>query len=526
MSLWQRFRAALNTFTGNYDKMGFPIDIGASTSSGEAVGPESAKGLSTYFACIRNGAEDIAKLPLVVYERTENGGKKRAQNNPIYTLLDETPNGEMGAMTFRETLQGWAFAAGNGYAEIQRSGSGAPIALWPIHWSRVTVERANEELVYKIRNDNGTQTILTQFEIFHIRGVGDGPVGWSVLRCASESIGLGLAAQKYGASFFGKGAAIKGVLSHPMQLSPEAGQRLRDSWRKTYAGPGAEQVAILEEGMKFEKLGAPPEEAQFLETREFQVEDICRWFRMPPNKVGHFKRAQGWTSLELSNTDYVVDTLFPWCRRWEEEIQRKLFTASERSRFFAEHLFEGLLRGDAAARAAFYKAMQEMGAMNSNEIRARENLEPHKEGNTYFISANLKTFDMMKAEAAPVATMTANVSQPIVVEDSAVVALKRRMAEEAARRVLAKEQKAIERASKKADFATWAEEFYREQASYQREAFTPITANVESLDAWCQLSAGIRKAWVVMNVNSIDWGALQTELVQGFFDNEVSHAQS
>lgn len=360
--------------------------------SGIKVNSESAMALSAYYACIRAISEDVAKLPLITYRRLPRG-KERAGNHLNYATLHDAPNPNMSAMSFRETITHWALGWGNGYAEIAWNGYGSPV-LYLIHPSRVRVEQEGASLAYYIANENGTSLRMPPEKILHIHGLGcDGLTGYSVLRYAAESVGLGLAAQAFGSSFFGNGANGGSVLEHPAELSDKAYTRLRESWQEKYVGlKNANSPIILEGGAKFNRVSIPPDEAQFLETRQFNVEDICRWFRVPPYKVQNLLRAQGWSTLDATNTDYVTDTLLPWLVRWEQEIKRKLFVGD--SEHYAEHLVNGLLRGDMKTRADFYRSQFGIGAMSINDIREAENQNPVDGGDTYFVPSNMTPLEL------------------------------------------------------------------------------------------------------------------------------------
>jgi HK97 family phage portal protein len=368
---------------------------GMRTSAGIAVGPVTAMTLPIYYACLRNISEDVGKLPLHTYRRMARG-KERAVDHPAYALLHDAPNPDMSAMTFRETLTHHALAWGNGYAQILWDGRTVE-SLWPIHPSRVQVRRDDDgRLVYDVYG--GELTLpggsragirrLRQENVLHIKGLGaEGTEGYSVLRLAAESLGMTLAAQTFGATFFGNGTTIGAILTHPNTLSEKATQRLRESWQTIYGGPGnANKMAILEEGMKYERLGIPPEEAQFLETRQFQVEEVCRWFRMPKSKI-HDLTDSTYSNMEQQNLEYVPDTLMPWLVRWEQELKRKLFV--DEPAYFAEHAVQGLLRGDQAARASFYKDLFGVGAISPNDIRELENMNSlGPQGDQYFVASN------------------------------------------------------------------------------------------------------------------------------------------
>lgn len=365
--------------------------VGEKNTSGVAVNEQTAMRAATVFACVRNIAEDIAKLPLILYRRMKPRGRDRATELPLYYILHDTPNDEMTAMDFRQAIMIDVLLGGNGYAEIVRNGGNDVVALNKISRQRVTPERNDaRQLVYRVSNESGADSFLSQNEILHVRGIGDGLVGWSVIKLAKETIGLAIAAETSGAGFFGNSSLPTGVLETKEKISKEAMANLRESWNKIHGGAeNRHKIAILEQGLSFKAMSISNEDAQFLESREFSVEDVCRWFRMPPHKVGHLKRATGWSTLEATNTDYLTDTLMPWMERWEQEIQRKLIPAKE-SELYCEHLVDALLRGDTAARSAFYREQFMIGAMSQNDIRESENRNPiGDEGDTYYVPLNM-----------------------------------------------------------------------------------------------------------------------------------------
>lgn len=397
--------------------------LGGRTSAGIDVSPASAMTLSSYFGAVRAISEDIAKLPLITYRRLTPRGKERALDHPVYPLLHDAPNAEQTAMAWRETLMDHALTWGNGYSEIIRQGGRIVGFGRPIHPSRVEVKFDEDlQLVYDVRSHDinivvegmqGFETIrIPQADMLHIHGLGSGITGYSVAQLAAESLGLSLAAQQFGATFFGNGTNLSGVLTHPAQLSDTALAHLRDSWTQLYGGPeSSNKPAILEEGMTWERIGVPPEDAQFLETREFQVSEVARWFRIPPHKIAHMKEAT-FSNIEHQAQEYVVDTLTPWAVRWEQELKRKVFMNN--SEFFAEHLFTALLRGDQQARSNFYRTRFYIGSLSPNDIRELENENPILDedgtpdpaGDMYYIQNNLATLATIAGTRAPVQTMT------------------------------------------------------------------------------------------------------------------------
>lgn len=368
---------------------------GVTTSdAGVNVGPESALRFSAYYAILRAISEDVAKLPLKLYKADSSGrGRSIKRDDPRYRLLHDTPNSEMTAMAFREMMTMWALGWGGGIAWIERSPSNDPKALWPIHPRRVEfVRRESDRAVFwKIHDEDGFNEPIAvpDEDVVHIRGFGEGPIGYSLLGVAANAIGLGLAAQRFGSAFYKNGTQIGGVLTHPKTLSETALARLRESWTARHGGSGnAGKPAILEEGMTFTPHSVNPDEAQFIETRKFQIEDLCRFGRIPPHKIQHLERAT-FSNIEHQAIEYVQDTLMPLFVRWEQELNRKLLFPSERGWFF-EHNADALLRGDSQARAQAQKLRLESGAMSPNDIREQENMNPIEGGDVYVIPMNME----------------------------------------------------------------------------------------------------------------------------------------
>jgi HK97 family phage portal protein len=473
--------------------------FGPRTRSGEDVTPATAMTLSTYFACVRNLSEDLGKLPFMVY-REEVSGRERVPGHPMYQLLHDAPNPETTSMTFRETLTSWAASWGNGYAEIQRDGRGLPVALWPIHPSRVRVHRDIDSgaLVYDVSADVSAGGIaygavrLRPEDVLHIHGLGDGVCGYSVLRFAAESLGVGLAAQSFGAAFFANGAAMSGILTHPGKLEDKARANLRESWAAAYGGARkAGATAVLEEGVTYERTSVPPDEAQFLETRQFQVEEVCRWFRMPPHKVQNLLRST-FSNIEAQNTEYVIDTLMAWAVRWEQEVRRKLLAGTD---LVAEILFTGMLRGDQNARANFYRTMVNIGALSPNEVREAENLN---DGGTaldrYYMQSNMLPLEFIGTTTTRSPAITDGPAPSTPAEDPAAADVAARadvgaqidhlrpLFLDACSRVLHREVVGAAPAGKKysgnaRNLRNWADEFYAEQHEYLRDALAPaVTA--------------------------------------------------
>ncbi len=453
---------------------------GRETTSGERINPEKSLTLSAYYACIRSISEDIAKLPFMVYRALSPRGKERVRDHPVYPLLHHAPNDEMTAMSFRETMTHWAMGWGGGVAEIERTERGIPAALWPIHPSRVEIRRdASRSIIYVVRSDDITPSrnrsvavILQPRDVLHIHGLGvDGLHGYSIAQLARESIGLGMAAQRFGSSFFGHGATMGVVLEHPGQLQPTAIDNLRRSWSEMHEGAqNAYKTVILEQGMKANQTSIPPEQAQFLQTRYFQVEDIARWFRMPPHKIQHLLRST-FSNIEAQAIEYVGDTLVPWLVRWEQESKRKLFRPDEVD-LFAEHVIQALLRGDQKARSEFYSKQFAVGALSSNDIREKENENPVLGGDQYFVPMNLRPIDQPPAASGN--GVRSNGTARRTEAHDAFIGLFM----DGADRVMAKACRATARAAGKYDtddaFREWASRFRSEQETYMVTVFAPV----------------------------------------------------
>lgn len=372
---------------------------GEATAAGVRVSEETALHYAPFFAGVRLIAEDVGSLPLITYERLADDGKSRARNHSLYGLLHDAPNDVMSAITFRSTLQAHALTWPAGYAYVVRE-HGEVTELWPLRPDRIHPDTRTVPgqpgkvlLSYKYLDPvNNIQARLLPDEVFAVGGLGfDGISGYSIISLARQSIALGLAAERYGASVFGNGSKPGGVLKHPKTLSEGAQNRLRANWENLHRGlDRAQRVAILEEGLDYEAVGIPPNDAQFLETRRFQVSDQARWLRLPPHKIADLERAT-FSNIEEQALDYVTGSLRIWLVRWEQSIKLRLFTMQERARFFAEHLVDGLLRGDIKTRYEAYAIGRQWGWLSADDIRALENLNPLPDGrgSIYLVPLNM-----------------------------------------------------------------------------------------------------------------------------------------
>lgn len=370
-----------------------------SSSAGKAVTERSAMQMTAVYACVRILSEAIAGLPLHLYQYNENGGKEKAVDHPLYRLLHDEPNPEMSSFVFRETLMTHLLLWGNAYSQIIRNGKGEIVALYPLMPNKMSVNRdSNGRLYYEYtRSTEEAPTMkcstvrLSPADVLHIPGLGfDGLVGYSPIAMAKNAIGLAIATEEYGSKFFANGAQPSGVLEHPGTLKDPS--RVRDSWQSTFGGSGnANKVAVLEEGMKYTPISISPEQAQFLETRKFQINEIARIFRVPPHMVGDLEKSS-FSNIEQQSLEFVKYTLDPWVARWEQSIQRTLLRQEEKRDYFVKFNVEGLLRGDYQSRMNGYATARQNGWMSANDIRELENLDriPAEDGgDLYLINGNM-----------------------------------------------------------------------------------------------------------------------------------------
>ena len=369
------------------------------TTSGKAVTERSAMQMTAVYSCVRILSEAVAGLPLHLYKYTDIGGKAMALDHPLYHLLHDEPNPEMSSFVFRETLMTHLLLWGNAYAQIIRNGKNEIVALYPLMPNKMSVDRdENGRLYYTyyrgsdeaIKNKEFAVTLQSS-DVLHIPGLGfDGLVGYSPIAMAKNAIGMAIACEEYGAKFFANGAAPGGVLEHPGTIKDP--QRVRESWQSTFGGSGnANKIAVLEEGMKYTPIGISPEQAQFLETRKFQINEIARIFRVPPHMVGDLEKSS-FSNIEQQSLEFVKYTLDPWVIRWEQSIQRSLLSRDEKAVYFVKFNLEGLLRGDYQSRMNGYAIGRQNGWMSANDIRELENLDriPAEDGgDLYLINGNM-----------------------------------------------------------------------------------------------------------------------------------------
>jgi HK97 family phage portal protein len=361
-------------------------------NTGQTVNADTAEKLSAFYACLRNISEDISKVPFYVVQFDAQGNKTRVKNRAT-SLLNKMPSGLSTPFTFRQTLIKNALIFGNGYAYIQRDNDAKPINLYIIDPRYVTVQIVDQKLYY-IVNDvkSGIIGTFTEDNIFHVRGMGDGYVGKSIIVYGAESIGAALAVQTYAGSFFGSGATMGGYIKVPNAIQDEnVGKAIQSSFTNSYKTPnGANNgIAILHSGAEFQKFTAQPNESQMVETREFTVAEIARWYRMPLSKLQ--AGSTGSSNLEQLNIEYVTDCLMPWFVKIEQEVERKLFTFAEMDLLDAKFDVSQLMRGDMASTSNYLKTLFYAGMINRNDARRFIDYNTISEefGETYYSPVNM-----------------------------------------------------------------------------------------------------------------------------------------
>lgn len=366
-------------------------------TGGVFIDQHTALTYAAVYAAIRAISEDTAGLGHAARRQLAGGGREDLPDHPASRVL-AVPNDEMSGYTLRESMQSHALSWGNGYAEIERNARGRPVALYLLTPDRVTPRRIEGRLVYQVRNAGGfPDTWLESMDILHLHGLGfDGLIGYSVINMARRTIGMAVASDEYAASTFKNRSRPDGVLKHPGELKGPAADRLRESWEEFYRGPkNAGKTAVLENGMEYVPLTMPNTDMQFIENRKFQIEEVARWYRIPPHKLAHIVQAT-FNNIEEQNINYVQDCLLPWVNRWESECERKLLAPQERGRIRIKLNLNTLLRGAMEKRTQSYIHGRQWGWLSPNDIRGLEDLDPLPAdvGDIYLVPANMMPADL------------------------------------------------------------------------------------------------------------------------------------
>ena len=365
------------------------------TTAGRNVNEFTAMQMTVVYSCVRVLAETLAGLPLHLYKRGDSNSKEKAKDHAIYFLLHDEPNNEMTSFVFRETLMTHLLLWGNAYAQIIRNGRNEVIGLYPLMPNKMTVIRSEDGEIFYKYNHKSEEVYLLKEDVLHIPGLGfDGLIGYSPITMAKNAIGMAMACEDYGASFFQNGAQPGGVLEHPGIIKDP--ERVRASWNAAFQGPkNANKVAVLEEGMKYQPIAIAPSEAQFLETRKFQLNEIARIFRIPPHMIGDLEKSS-FSNIEQQSLEFVKYTLDPWIVRWEQSLERALLTKKEKESYFIKFNLDGLLRGDYESRMNGYAVGRQNGWMSANDIRELENLDrisAEEGGDLYLVNGNMLPLD-------------------------------------------------------------------------------------------------------------------------------------
>jgi HK97 family phage portal protein len=449
----------------------FPLMFNGSvmTAAGVSISNDTALQISAVFNSIRIIGEDIAKLPLQVFKRLDKGREKRSDNN-IWRIFNESPNPEMDAMSFRNTLQGHILGYGNGYAEIVRDGDGEVDQLWIIDPSRVIPKRRQDgSLYYQVTTPSGQPTEVSPSKIFRIPGFGfDGVTGYNVITYARQSLGLARAAEDYGSKFFGNGAKASLVFEMPQELTEKSSKNLIKSIQSQVSNQNQHGILLAEQGAKFSTLSVSQKDSQYLETRQFSVSDIARWFRMQPHKIGDLSKAT-FSNIEQQSLEYVGDTLTPWFVRWEQAIRMQLMTPDQKAdNLYVKHNANALLRGDLKSRYEAYSSGIMNGWFTRNEAREREELNPI-DG----LDEPLVPLNMSVVGEEPVDSGTKNNTNAFI--------------EDAAARITTAEEHGLSARVDKANddrdrFNEWVNCFYEKHEQYIIKCISPLGLSQKTAD--------------------------------------------
>ncbi len=371
-----------------------------SSTAGTYVNETTAMQTAAVYACVKVISEAIASLPIHVYKYQQNGAEV-IPTHPLNKLLRIAPNPDMTAFSFFETVMGHLLIWGNAYAQIIRDGAGRVLALYPLLPNKTDIFRdgATRRIYYTYWRDadetqRGEKTggvRLEREDVLHIPGLSfDGMKGYSPIALARNAVGMAIATENFGASFFSNGANPSGVLESPTALkNPD---ELRAKWESNYKGSGkANKLVILEEGIKYHTISVPPEQAQFLETRKFQLNEIARIFRVPPHMIGDLEKSS-FSNIEQQSLEFVKYCVNPWVVRLEQAMSQSLLLPSEQFDMYIKFNLDGLLRGDYETRMKGYSIGLQNGFMSPNDIRRLENmLEIPEElgGNKYMVNGNM-----------------------------------------------------------------------------------------------------------------------------------------
>lgn len=444
-------------------------------SSGVRVDEDRSLNYSAVWAAVSMIARTMGIVSWQVHER-QDGRRERLFDDPLARLLNVEPNSEMTPQTLKQTLAVNALLWGIGYAEIERNGAGRPIALWPIPSRYVTPRRTESgALIYEAEGEDGVKVPIPDRDMFAPIGISfDGVTPISPIQRARESVAMGIAMEQYGASFFGNDARPSFILTAPEKLSDKAVENMRDWVNRNHGGPRNKwKPGILEQGTTIKEVGMPNDDAQFLESRKFQIGEIARWFSIPPHKIGDMERAT-FNNIDSRERMYVTEAVLPWARGFEEEGNRKLVASNRRGRVFTKFDLNSLMRGDVQTRGEFYNTLFNIGAFSPNDVRVLEDMNPVRGGNQHMVPGNMVPLTQAGSQMQPAAAMHTVFAST-------------------AERVLAKEEKAVGRSLDK-DGLEGVARFYSRHQDELVETFRPCVEALAS-QLGMEVPTGLLKRW-------------------------------
>jgi HK97 family phage portal protein len=511
--------------------------------TGANVSPDTAMGVPAVMACVTVLTEDVGSLPWFLYRRLKRG-RELATDHYLFPILHDQPNPEMTSMEYREIMVGHIVAWGNSYSQIIWNKAGQVMELWPLRPDRMQVSRDNtrpgkpKRYLYTLAD--GTHQAFLQQDILHVPGFGfDGLIGYSKITIARQSIAILMATEQFTGSFFANDARPGVALEYPKQLTDKALQNIIDSWELSYKGSGKRsKVAVLEEGVKIQEIGLPGADSEYIQTKMFGLEEVCRIFRIPPHKIQHLVRAT-LNNIEQLGIEYVIDGLRPLIVKIEQRGNVQLLTPAERGQYYNEILVEGLMRGDQEARYRAYAIGRQWGWLSGNDIRDKENLNPIPavEGDQYLIPLNMVPVGSADVSNEPPDSTQGNRSRQLPIDRlddnlrmkraQSSVTMRRRLMitqrpliQDVAARCLRREIHDVKDAAGKylknskrneQQMDAWLTQFYQSHQEFIRKQFAPV------LTSYGQLIAGAAGD----EVGSDGWTPEMEQFVRAYLNSYV-----
>ena len=512
---------AADTMLNPLDDRLYSNSVGGSTSlAGVSVSPDAALSISAVWRACDLLASTMAKMPLIVYRSTNDGGKERFPAHPLYWLLHDQPNNRQTSFEWREMMMGHALLRGHAYSEILPGPRGAVDQLVPLHPDRISpkdgeMDPATGRLRYWYTMPNGTKRAILQEDMFHLRGAMGGV---SIIQAARESIGMGIALARYGAATFGNGARPSGVVKSDKVIAGPGREKLRQEINQMHGGPdNAGRWMLLDEGMTWQQIGMTVADAEFVNTMQWTIADWARWFGLPPHKLMQLERSTN-NNIEHQGIEFVVDAVLPWALRWEQTIQRDLIQVPV---FFAEFLLQGLMRGDTAARYAAYAIGRQWGFLSVNDIRRLEGMNPIPGGDVYLSPLNMVPAGTSAPAIGPGPTDdSGQVDEALA---PALIPSANDFARDAAARVIRKEIAAMNKlAARTADdpaaFEAGVRDFYRDHGSFVSQVLHISTADAsqyarDQRDALLTEGIAALRAWETEQIPHLADLALHQEVL-------------